>query len=128
LAGFEEWQRELGQIHEQIQASFKALAVQRREIEGLYQPLWNHQSLPIYKRIQYGLYKLLGLANIHQFVQLGSLQNAQAQNLEDLFQQAQNLEDLFQVFDHRLNLLETQITLHEYRRRLHELLLGYAQR
>jgi GT2 family glycosyltransferase len=118
LAGFEEWQRELGQIHEQIQASFKALAVQRREIEGLYQPLWNHQSLPIYKRIQYGLYKLLGLANIHQFVQLGSLQNAQAQNLEDLFQ----------VFDHRLNLLETQITLHEYRRRLHELLLGYAQR
>jgi hypothetical protein len=42
--------------------------------------------------------------------------------------QAQNLEDLARVLDHRLNLLETQITLQEYRRRLSELLLAHAQR
>jgi hypothetical protein len=115
---FEQWQRELARIHEQIQASFKALAAQRREIEKLYQPLWSNPSLPLYKRIQYALYRFLGLANLHQFMQLRSLQDAQAQNLEDLAR----------VLDHRLNLLETQITLQEYRRRLSELLLAHAQR
>ncbi|MCS6827520.1 MAG: glycosyltransferase family 2 protein [Caldilinea sp.] len=115
---FEQWQQELARIHEQIQASFRALAAQRREIEKLYQPLWNNPSLPFYKKIQYALYQLLGLANLHHFVQLRSLQDAQVQNVENLTR----------VLDHRLNLLETQITLQEYRRRLSELLLSHAQR
>lgn len=115
---FEQWQQELARIYEQIQANFKALAAQRREIEKLYQPLWSNPYLPLYKRIQYALYRFLGLANLHQFMQLSSLQDAQAQNLEDLAR----------VLDHRLNLLETQITLQEYRRRFSELLLSHAQR
>lgn len=117
-ASFEEWQQEIGKTHEQISASLAAIRAKREELERLSSSPWNHSSLPIHKKLQYTLYRLFGVIHMDQFMQLKTLEDAQVKSLEHHLQ----------MLNHRLNLLETQITLQEYRRRLLDLLLAYGQR
>lgn len=119
---FEQWQEQLKEIHSQIQAQFTALYAQQKRFQQ--QPdlaLLNDRACQ--SEVWRFLYRRLGLVSQQEFVELKTAYNSlRGGHFDD------PLIKLLELFDHRLNLLETQLTLQEYRRRLSDLFLAYAQR
>lgn len=118
---FEQWQEQLKEIHSQIQAQFTALYAQQKRL--YQQPDIVSGDLTRQSERRRSLYRRLGLVSDQEFVELQTAYNRlMAEHLDNHF------IELLERFDHRLNLLETQLTLQEYRRRLSDLFFAYAQR
>jgi len=100
---FEEWQAQLGEAHRQIREIRTAASDQSQTPAA-------DPSLRA---------RLFGFLS-------GAYGGARAQHT--LMQRLSTCEELLHALDHRMNLIETQLTLQEYRRRLSDILRSYAHR
>jgi GT2 family glycosyltransferase len=117
-ACFEEWQAQLGIVHQQIKQIHTAVAGQRNLLDDLYLVMTGRErGAPPDSSLRGALRQARGIAS-----------GQQSEYLSNLQQQLTQYEELFQSLDHRMNLIETQVTLQEYRRMVRDQLFVYAYR
>jgi len=127
--GFEEWQAQLGIVHKQIEQIRTALAGQWQLLDQFYLKITDTGiEAQSHSSLQGALRNAYNIASGRQGVLLANLREAALAQHAMQVQQLSAYEELLQALDHRINLLETQVTMQEFRRRLPDQLLVYAHR
>lgn len=116
--GFEEWQTQLDMAHQQIKQIRSAVEGQKKLLDDHYRLMTGRER---------GAPPDSSLREVIQQARC-ILSGQQSAYLSDLQQQLIQYEELIQSLDHRMNLIETQVTLQEYRRRVLDQLLIYVHR
>jgi GT2 family glycosyltransferase len=127
LTDFAEWQTQLAAVHDQIRQLRARVAGQWQLLDDFYKKaISGQEEVQEQTSLQGALQKAYAVAAGRQFVRLDHFQETAIAQHALQVQQLANYEELIQTIDHRINLLETQVTIQEYRRRLADSLLLYA--
>lgn len=115
---FETWQAQSGVLHQEIQQIHTRMTDQWQVIERLYANITGHGiGATPHSSLQTRVKQAYSIATGQQLALL-----------INVLQQLSQHQELLQALEHRMNLLETQLTLQEYHRRLHDQLVIYAHR
>lgn len=115
---FATWQAQSAMLHQEIQQLHMRMTTQWQVIDELYTKITGHGiGATPHSSLQNRLRQAYHIATGQHIALLVNVVHELSQH-----------QELLQALEHRMNLLETQLTLQEYRRQLHDQLVIYAHR